>query len=361
MKVEEFDYCLPRRLIAQLPIPKRGESRLMVLHRRDGTIEHRLFSDIIEFLHQGDGLVINNTRVIPARIFGSKETGGRVEVLLIQPIDCEGRTIPPLFESGQRDLTTWTCLIRGSKGVRPGTKVRFSENVRAEVIPSFFPDRHCLRFLDGEGILETLERIGETPLPPYIKRERENRRESLHKKRYQTIFARRKGSIAAPTAGLHFSRALLKALQDKGVVVLPITLQVGIGTFLPVRTQKVEAHNMEGEYIEITPRVAKALNRLGEERKRICAVGTTTVRALESARDSEDRLVARKGNTDLFIYPGYSFRVVDIMVTNFHLPRSTLMMLVCAFAGTERIKRAYREAIKNEYRFYSYGDAMLIL
>ncbi len=361
MRVEEFDYYLPRHLIAQHPTPKRGESRLMVLRRRDGAIEHRRFAEIIELLHKGDGLVVNNTRVIPARIFGRKETGGRVEVLLVQPIDSEGRPIPPLFKGGERDLSTWTCLIRESKGVRPGSRLYFSGNVRAEVIPSCFPDRHCLRFQDSKQILEILDQIGETPLPPYIKRGRETRMERLHRRRYQTVFARRDGSIAAPTAGLHFSRPLLKALQDKGVEILPITLQVGIGTFLSVRSQEVEAHHMEGEYIEISPRVAKALNRLRERGSRVCAVGTTTVRALESTANSENRLVSRKGDTELFIYPGYSFKVVDLMVTNFHLPRSTLIMLVCAFAGMERIKEAYTEAIKKGYRFYSYGDAMLIL
>jgi S-adenosylmethionine:tRNA ribosyltransferase-isomerase len=335
----------------------------MVLHRKDGALEHRRFAEIIDFLHQGDGLVINNTRVIPARIFGRKKTGGRVEILLVRPVDSEGRPIPPLFKGWdrQKDLSTWTCLIRDSKGLRPGSRIYFPGNVCAEVIPSSYRNRHCLRFLDCKQILEVLDRIGETPLPPYIKRAGENLAEGIHRRRYQSVFARRSGSIAAPTAGLHFSRQLLKALQDKGVEIFSITLQVGIGTFLPVRSQEVEAHHMEGEYLEISPRVATALNRLKEKGRRICAVGTTTVRAIESVAHSERGIVSKKGDTELFIYPGYTFKAVDLMVTNFHLPKSTLIMLVCAFAGTKRVKAAYAEAIKRGYRFYSYGDAMLIL
>ncbi len=335
----------------------------MVLHRKDGTLEHRRFEEITELLHRGDGLVINNTRVIPARIFGRKETGGRVEVLLVRPVDSEDRPIPPLFKGHERerDLSTWTCLIRDSKGLRPGSRIYFPRNIRAEVIPSSYPDRHCLRFLDSKQILEVLDQIGETPLPPYIKREGGNLTKGIHRRRYQSVFARRRGSIAAPTAGLHFSRQLLKALRDKGVDIFSITLQVGIGTFLPVRGQEVEAHHMAGEYMEISPRVARALNRLRKEGRRICSVGTTTVRAIESAAHSERGIVPKRGDTELFIYPGYTFKAVDLMVTNFHMPRSTLIMLVCAFAGTKRIKVAYAEAIKKGYRFYSYGDAMLIL
>jgi S-adenosylmethionine:tRNA ribosyltransferase-isomerase len=361
IKVDDLDYFLPSHLIAQLPAPKREESRLMVLDRRDGKIEHRYFSDIIEYLEPGDSIVVNNTKVIPARIYGRKETGGKVEILLISPLDEGRRPIPPIFNGRGKDPLLWECIIRNSKGMRAGAKIEFSGGMYGIVNPAGKDGRYLIQFLNGNEILKVLEEIGETPLPPYIKRRSGENRESFHRKRYQTIFARRSGSIAAPTAGLHFSFRLLKAIRKKGVEIHAITLQVGIGTFLPIKVEEVTEHLMEKEYREVSPRVASSLNRLREKGGKICAVGTTTIRALESSTDNSGRIIGGKGFTDLFIHPGYSFKAVDMILTNFHLPRSTPLALVCAFAGIENIKKAYGEAIKMGYRFYSYGDAMLII
>ena len=342
MRIEEFDYHLPPSLIAQYPSPQRGETSLMILHRRTGVIEHQAFRDIFEYLNPGDLLVMNNTRVLPARLIGKKETGGRIEMLLI-----------PSWNGTKGE---WEALIKGSGKVKRGARIQFEQGLGGEV-EEVKDGKGKIRFSCQGEVVDILKKIGHIPLPPYIKREDE----PLDRDRYQTIFAERDGSIAAPTAGLHFTPSLLQSLKDKGVHTTTITLHIGIGTFAPVKVRDIEDHKMEAEWIEISEETAREIEETKTRGGKIIAVGTTTTRALESFSDGNGGVRPGKGMTSLFIYPPYRFRVIDGLVTNFHLPKSTLIMLVSAFAGKELLMKAYQEAIDRKYRFYSYGDAMLIL
>ncbi|MEN3202758.1 MAG: tRNA preQ1(34) S-adenosylmethionine ribosyltransferase-isomerase QueA [Atribacterota bacterium] len=340
MDLKEFDFVLPQELIAQEPVFPRDACRLMVLHRETQTIEHRVFRDILHYLESGDVLVLNDTKVIPARLFARKErTGGRVEILFLE----------------ERD-GLWECLLSGSR-LRPlhilvleeDPSIRFEILERKEgfwVLRPLFPQAETQ---------EILSRFGHTPTPPYVKRR------DIPLEAYQTVYARMPGSCAAPTAGLHFTEELLAELGKRGVEKAMLTLHVGPGTFKPVTTERVENHKMHEEWFSVPQETAAKIQKAKELGKRVVAVGTTTVRALETVALRCGALQAFEGTTDLFIYPGFSFRVVDALVTNFHLPRSTLFLLVCAFGGTAFIKRAYEEAIAQKYRFYSFGDAMLIL
>jgi S-adenosylmethionine:tRNA ribosyltransferase-isomerase len=342
MRIEEFDYTLPKSLIAQYPSPKRGDSCLMILHRRSGTIEHRIFRDISNYLKPSDLLVMNNTRVLPARLIGRKETGAKVEMLLIPS------------RNGIRG--EWEVLIKGLRKVKSGVRIQFGQDIYGEV-KEVKKGRGKIHFSSLQEVLHILQKIGHIPLPPYIKREDE----PLDRDRYQTIFAERDGSIAAPTAGLHFTPSLLKSLRDHGVNTTLITLHIGIGTFAPVKVERVEDHKMEPEWVEISEEVARKIEETKAQGRKVIAVGTTTTRALESFSDAGGRVKAGKNYSPLFIHPPYRFHVIDGLVTNFHLPKSTLIMLASAFAGKDLLMKAYKEAVQRKYRFYSYGDAMLIL
>ncbi|MDP2768022.1 MAG: tRNA preQ1(34) S-adenosylmethionine ribosyltransferase-isomerase QueA [Candidatus Methanoperedens sp.] len=332
MKLCDFDYYLPKELIAQSPIEPRDSSRLMVLGRH---IEHRCFSDIVDYFEDGDTLVLNDSRVIPAKLSGKKSTGGKVEALVVS-------------KSGEG----YECLIRG-KNILEGTKLFFGELEATilEVIKNENVSRYLVEFNCNGNLNGILEKIGEAPLPPYIRNELD------YKDRYQTVYANEKGSIAAPTAGLHFTNELLGRIMDKGVGIAYVTLHVGLGTFTPVKAQNIEYHIMEPEYISVSLESADIIN---ETKRKLIAAGTTTVKALESSC-VDGKIAAYDGFSQLFIYPPYSFNSkIDCMITNFHLPKSTLLMLVSAFAGRERMMTAYNEAISHSYRFYSFGDAMLI-
>lgn len=342
MDVQEFDYFLPRSLIAQYPSSRREESRLMILHRAGGRIEHRIFRNLPDYLSPGDLLVMNNTRVVPARLVGKNPTGGRCEVLVLSSQDGEGCEVE--------------ALLKGSRRWKEGMRIDFGEGIVAEV-SKVQGGRVRLRFLYPGKVSELLWKRGRIPLPPYIKREDEPE----DRERYQTVYAEKDGSIAAPTAGLHFSEGLLRSLRDRGVEMALVTLHIGIGTFRPVQTEKVEEHLMEAEWIEISEETRAKVEETRRKGKRVVAVGTTTTKALESFSEEDGGLRAGKGQSSLFIYPPYRFRIVDSLITNFHLPKSTLLMLVSAFAGKELLMKAYHEAIEQRYRFYSYGDAMLIL
>ena len=342
MRTEEFDYPLPPSSIAQYPSPQREEASLMVLHRRNGMMEHRIFREITQYLNPGDLLVMNNTRVIPARLIGNKETGGRVEILLI-----------PSW-NGTKGI--WEALIKASGRVKRGTRIRFEQGFELEVEEIKDGKGKIHLHWQGEPV-DTLKKIGHIPLPPYIKRGDE----PLDRDRYQTVFAERDGSIAAPTAGLHFTHSMLQSLRENKVGTATITLHIGIGTFAPVKGHDIEDHRMEAEWIEISEETAKKIEETKDRGGRVIAIGTTTTRALESFHDGKGGVKPGHGMTSLFIYPPYRFHVMDGLVTNFHLPKSTLIMLVSAFAGKELLMKAYHEAIDRKYRFYSYGDAMLIL
>jgi S-adenosylmethionine:tRNA ribosyltransferase-isomerase len=332
----EFDYRLPPDRIATEPAP-RGQSRLLVLERR-GAQRHRRVDDLPEILRPGDLLVVNDTRVIPARLFGHRvATGGEIEILLTERVDA----------------TTWDALVRPGRRAKPGTRIGFEDGLAAEVIEKDPGGRHRLRF--SEPVEPHLDRLGHVPLPPYI--ERADTPED--RERYQTVYAASPGAVAAPTAGLHFSKELLTRLAAAGIETARVTLHVGPGTFKPVTVERIEDHRMESERYEIPEATAAAVDQARREGRRIVAVGTTVVRTLESAA-KEGKVAPGVGRTDLFITPGFRFQAVDLLLTNFHLPRSTLLMLVCAFAGRERVLAAYEEAIASGYRFYSYGDAMLI-
>ncbi len=342
MKIEEFDYPLPPSLIAQYPSPQRGETFLMVLHRGTGLIEHRTFQDISQYLNPGDLLVMNNTRVLPVRLIGEKETGGRVEMLLI-----------PSWNGTKGE---WEALIRGSGRVKRGTRIQFEGELQGEV-EEVKDGKGRIRFSCQGEVMEIIKKFGHIPLPPYIKR----KDEPLDKERYQTVFAERDGSIAAPTAGLHFTLPLLHSLKESGVQTTAITLHIGLGTFAPVKARHIEDHHMEAEWLEISEETARGIEETKTKGGNVIAVGTTTTRALQSFSDGKGGVKSGKGITSLFIHPPYRFDVIDAMVTNFHLPKSTLIMLVSAFTGKDLLMRAYQEAIQRKYRFYSYGDAMLIL
>lgn len=339
MKTAEFDYYLPPELIAQSPVEPRDSSRLMVLHRATGSIEHRIFREIVEYIQPGDILVANQSRVIPARLYGHKiPTGGKIELLLL----------------GRKGEKVWEALVRGKK-VKKGTRLWVGKGDKGIEGTVLSITEAGSRIIEFEKAIEPLIwEIGAIPLPPYIHCPLSD------PERYQTVFARVEGSVAAPTAGLHFTPELMRRIEDKGAKFLFVTLHIGLDTFKPVKEEDVEEHKMHSEYCELDEKVAEEINRARREGRRIIAVGTTSVRVLETAA-SEEGVHPFKGQTDLFIYPGYRFKVVDALITNFHLPRSTLIMLVSAFAGKDFIMRAYQEAVRLRYRFYSFGDAMLIL
>jgi S-adenosylmethionine:tRNA ribosyltransferase-isomerase len=350
-KTSDFDYELPPELIAQQPLPQRDAARMLVLRRATGAITHDIFARLPGHLRAGEVLVLNDTKVIPARLMGHKSTGGAVECLLIE----------------QLDASRWRALARPAKRLHPGTEVAFTadaqyarrttEPLRASVESKRAEGEVVLRFTGSSDLAADLERIGHAPLPPYI---RHGHDEPADRERYQTIYAQRPGAIAAPTAGLHFSRATFDALAQHGVRVHRLTLHVGLGTFKPVTVENVEEHRMHIERFDVPLETAQAVNAAKREGRRVVCVGTTTVRALESVADEDGQVRAGASETDLFIHPPHRFRVADALLTNFHLPRSTLLMLVCAFAAREAVLRAYAEAIRERYRFYSYGDCMLI-
>ena len=339
MKVSDFDYDLPEELIAQTPIEKRDESRLMVLDREKQTIEHRKFKNVIEYLKPGDVLVRNNTKVIPARIYGKKETGANVEFLLLHNIE--------------EDI--WECIVRPGNKLHIGTKVIFGDGLlKAEILEIMEGGTRKVKFYYNGIFNEILDKIGLMPLPPYI------HEELKEKDRYQTVYAKYEGSAAAPTAGLHFTEELFEDLRKKGIEVANVTLHVGIGTFRPVKEETVEEHKMHTEHFYIKKEDVEKINNAKKEGRRVIAVGTTSCRVLESIADENGFVKETEEDTGIFIYPGYKFKCIDGLITNFHLPQSTLLMLVSALAGKEYIMKAYKEAVKEKYRFFSFGDAMII-
>ena len=340
MEVSEFNYNLPEELIAQVPIKNRDESRLMVLNRKNQTIEHKVFKDIIDYLEPGDCLVRNNTKVIPARLYGKKETGANVEFLLLNRIQGD----------------EWEVMVRPGRKLQVGTKVSFGDGIlNAEILENLAGGNRRVKFTYDGIFNEILDQIGLMPLPPYIKERLKD------KDRYQTVYAKYEGSAAAPTAGLHFTDELFEKIKQKGIDVANVTLHVGIGTFRPVKVEKVEEHDMHSEHFYIKQEDVKKINRAKQNGKRVIAVGTTSCRVLESIADENTGLVkAYEGDTQIFIYPGYKFKCIDGLITNFHLPESTLIMLVSALAGKDYIMKAYNEAVKEKYRFFSFGDAMFI-
>ncbi|HWR45367.1 tRNA preQ1(34) S-adenosylmethionine ribosyltransferase-isomerase QueA [Sporomusa sp.] len=339
MLVSDFDYYLPEELIAQQPVEPRDQSRLLLLDRKTGLIEHKNFYNLPQFLQPGDTLVFNDTRVIPARLFGVKpETGGKVEVFLLN----------------RTTKDEWEVLVKPGKRARPGTVIQFGETLRCEVVSTTDFGGRIVRF-DYQGVFEEiLDALGETPLPPYIKAQLSD------KERYQTVYARERGSAAAPTAGLHFTRQLMENIESMGVNLAFVTLHVGLGTFRPVSVKNITEHVMHREYYSVPEETAAIVNKTLAAGNRVIAVGTTAVRTLETAGAS-GQLEAKSGWTEIFIYPGYEFKIVKAIITNFHLPQSTLLMLISALAGREHIFNAYREAVDKRYRFFSFGDAMLII
>ena len=340
MNVKDYDYDLPEELIAQDPLEDRSSSRLMVLDRQTGDVEHRHFTDILEYLHPGDCLVINNTKVIPARLFGVKEdTQAKIEVLLLK----------------RKENDIWETLVKPGKKAKPGTKLVFGDGLlTAEVVDVVEEGNRLIQF-HYDGIFEEiLDQLGQMPLPPYITHQLKD------KNRYQTVYAKYEGSAAAPTAGLHFTKELLQKVKDMGVDIAEVTLHVGLGTFRPVKVENVLDHHMHSEFYMVSQEAADKINRAKESGHRVIAVGTTSTRTLEAAADENGRLHETSGWTEIFIYPGYQFKVIDALITNFHLPQSTLVMLVSALAGREHVLHAYEIAVKERYRFFSFGDAMLI-
>ena len=339
MKLSDFDYELPEELIAQTPIKSRDQSRLMVLDKLTGDIKHEHFHDIIEELHEGDVLVLNDTKVIPARLIGTKvSTGAVIELLLLKEL---GEDI-------------WECLSRPAKRLKVGTIVTFNDKLKAEVIEKLDEGIVRVKLIYSGILMEILDELGEMPLPPYI-------HEKLKEKdRYQTVYAKNIGSTAAPTAGLHFTNELLDELKTKGIEILFITLHVGLGTFRPVETENILEHHMHSEFYHMDKDVADKLNQAKKEGRKIYAVGTTTTRTLETIMHKYHKFRECSGNTDIFIYPGFEFLAIDGLITNFHLPKSTLLMLVSALSSREIVLNAYQEAVKNKYRFFSFGDAMFI-
>ena len=340
MKKSDFSFDLPEELIAQTPLQRRDGSRLMHLDPRTGAIEHRHFYELPEYLREGDCLVVNDTRVLPARLLGTRKSGGSVELLLLRDLG-DGR---------------WECLSRPGRKTKPGTELSFGNGELTATVEAVAEGGNRIVQFHYEGIfLEVLERLGKMPLPPYIKEELQDA------ERYQTVYSRELGSAAAPTAGLHFTPELLDRIRAMGVSVCSITLHVGLGTFRPVKEEEIEDHAMHSEYCIIPQETADVINRTKERGGRVIAVGTTSCRTLESFAEEDGRLEAASGWTDIFIYPGYRFKCIDALVTNFHLPESTLIMLVSALAGREHVLHAYEVAVRERYRFFSFGDAMLIL
>lgn len=340
LEVKDFYFDLPEELIAQHPIEKRDESRLMVVDKNTGEIHHKIFKDIIDYLNPGDCLVLNDTRVMPARLIGSKQgSGGKIELLLLRRIN----------------INTYETLVKPGKKAKIGTIFEFGNGeLKAEIIDIGKEGNRIVKFT-YEGIFEeVLDRLGQMPLPPYIKEK------LVDKERYQTVYSREVGSAAAPTAGLHFTEELLGKLREKGVNLAFVTLHVGLGTFRPVKSDKVEEHTMHSEYYVMNKETAEVINKAKESGKRVIAVGTTSNRTLETIADENGRVREQSGWTDIFIYPGYKFKIVDALITNFHLPESTLIMLVSAFSSRDIIMKAYNEAVENKYRFFSFGDAMFL-
>ncbi len=351
-KLSQFAFDLPQELIAQYPTENRDESRLMVVNRADGSIEHKMFKDIIEYFDEEDVFIINNTKVFPARLYGRKEkTGAQIEVFLLRELNPESRL--------------WDVLVDPARKIRVGNKLYFSDEhdndiLVAEVVDNTTSRGRTIRFLyDGadDEFQKELHRLGNTPLPKYISRPAE----ALDKDRYQTIYAKEIGAVAAPTAGLHFSRELLKRLEIKGVDFAELTLHIGLGTFRNIEVEDLSKHKMDAEYFRIYGDAVDLVNKAKIEKRKICAIGTTSVRAIESAVSAEGLLKNAEGWTNKFIYPPYVFNIPNAMVTNLHLPKSSLLIMICAFGGEELIKEAYRQAVKEKYRFFTYGDAMLII
>lgn len=340
MNVKDFDFYLPEEQIAQDPLENRSDSRLMVLNRESGEIEHKIFKDITGYLKKGDCLVINNTKVLPARLIGVKEeTGAKIELLLLK----------------RRENDIWETLVKPGRKARRGAKISFGDGLlKGEIIDEVEEGNRLVQF-SYEGIFEEiLDQLGQMPLPPYITHQLKD------KNRYQTVYAKEEGSAAAPTAGLHFTKELLQQIEDMGVTIAHVTLHVGLGTFRPVKVENVLDHHMHSEFYHIEEEEAKKINDTKKKGGRVIAVGTTSTRTLESATDDNGMLQAKSGNTDIFIYPGYKFKMIDGLITNFHLPQSTLLMLVSAFSTRENILHAYEVAVKEGYRFFSFGDAMLL-
>ena len=341
MKTSDFYYDLPQELIAQDPLEDRSSSRLMHLSLKDGSIEHRHFTDVLDYMEEGDCLVINDTKVIPARLYGHKEeTGALIEILLLK----------------RRENDIWECLVKPGKKARPGAKITFGNGIlKGEIIDVVDEGNRLIQF-HYEGIFEEiLDQLGEMPLPPYITHKLKD------KNRYQTVYAKNEGSAAAPTAGLHFTKELLEKVKEKGVNIAHVTLHVGLGTFRPVKVDDVESHHMHSEFYIVEEDQAKLINDTKKAGKRVIAVGTTSCRTLESATGEDGILKSGSGLTEIFIYPGYHFKMIDALITNFHLPESTLVMLVSALAGKENIMHAYETAVQEKYRFFSFGDAMIII
>lgn len=339
MKTDDFDYYLPKELIAQSPLEKRDASKMMVLDKVTGSFEHKMFHDLIDYLNPGDTIVLNNTKVLPARLIGNKpDTGAVVELLMLR----------------QMEYDCWECLSRPAKRVKKGTIVNFSERLKAVCMEVKADGLRIFKFIYSGVFFEILDELGEMPLPPYITKKLED------KGRYQTVYAKTVGSAAAPTAGLHFTNEYLDKIKKKGVNVAFITLHVGLGTFRPVVVEDVTKHEMHEEYYEVSKDVSRLLNETRKNCKRIIAVGTTSVRTLESVVDDDGNFKAQSGFTKIFIYPGYKFKAIDALLTNFHLPKSTLIMLISALAGKNNVLDAYEEAVKQRYRFFSFGDCMFI-
>lgn len=340
MKTDDFNYDLDEELIAQVPISKRDESRLMVLDRNNGNIEHKKFSDIVDYLEKGDVLVLNDTKVLPARLIGTKDkTGAMIEILLLKNIEND----------------KWECLVKPAKRIKVNDIVSFGDGLMCARCVGIGEEGIRLFEFIYKGIFyEILDKLGTMPLPPYIKEKLDD------KNRYQTVYAKVIGSAAAPTAGLHFTKELLKKIKDKGIIISYVTLHVGLGTFRPVSVQDITNHKMHSEYYSMDKTSANVLNKAKKENRRIISVGTTTTRTLETIINKYDSFYECSGFTDIFIYPGYKFRAIDCLITNFHLPKSTLLMLVSAFTSKDIILNAYSEAVKNRYRFFSFGDAMFI-
>jgi S-adenosylmethionine:tRNA ribosyltransferase-isomerase len=351
--VSDYNYVLPSALIAQQPAAQRDRSRLLVLNRKNGLITHHVFQDLAEHLRTDDLIVVNNAAVIPARLIGRKDTGGKIELLILE-IGTTSKT------TNQNAGIDCECLIKASKPPRAGSRLWFDRHLQAEVL-SAKNGRHVVRFYACDDFEKELVRLGQMPLPPYIKRDGSETAACDDRARYQTVYATEKGAVAAPTAGLHFTEDLLEELRSKGIGRVAITLLVGYGTFAPVREADIRRHRMHSEQYHISQKAADAINTARSEGRRIVAVGTTCVRTLEHASNAGGKLAAGSGSCNLFIYPGYPFKIVDALITNFHLPKSTLLMLVAAFAGPEPILKAYKKAVEQRYRFFSYGDAMLIL
>jgi len=345
MELKDFSYFLPDELIAQHPCQKRDRSRLLFLDKKKGGMADGSFFQLPNFLQNGDVLVINDSRVIPARLFGKKSTGGILEILLLTK------------KKSEKESQTWEVLLRPAKRLRENDIIALSNNCEAKVLARISDKKWLLEFFAPDGFDSYLNQFGRAPLPPYIKRKKTAQPDIADRERYQTIYAKNPGSIAAPTAGLHFSADVLQALQAKGIRIAPITLHVGYGTFLPIEINEVEKHVMESEYYEVSAESSKIIN----DAKRVIAVGTTSTRTLESVANNDGYIEAKSGFTNFFIYPGYKFKRVSGLLTNFHLPQSSLFLLVCAFAGTDLIKKAYLHAVENRYLFYSYGDCMLML